>query len=142
MAADIEVVPQPRIDLLVDDVSGTRRRRTEYSGTVWFGGRPQDIGHGAMIVSRGAARIDTPFFLPDSLPYRADALTDATLAVTVAVESFNDYASLIDKAATFVLDPRGAPCWVQLQIVASSRIPLGVSYRVIATTAPDAVDTA
>ena len=41
----IEVVPNPRIDtLVVDAASGLQRRRTEYTGTVWFGGRPSLSG--------------------------------------------------------------------------------------------------
>ena len=135
----IEVVPQPRIDTLVDDPAGGRRRRTEYSGVAWFGGRPQAIAAGALVVSRGSARIESPFFLPDSLPYRPEHLADATLSVTVAITSLSEYVSMFDTVANFVADPSGAPTWVQVQVLASARVPVALSYRVVALTALEAV---
>lgn len=134
----IEVLPQPRVDLLVDDAGGTRRRLTEYSGVVWFGGRPQLTSFGSMSMTQGA-RIESPFFLPDSLPYQADKLADATLSVTIAAVNLSDHVNLFDQAARFVPDPIGRPSWVQAQIVATARVPLAFSYRVVALTAPDAV---
>jgi hypothetical protein len=75
----IDVVPQPRIDtLVIDAATGTQRRRTEYSGTVWFGGRPQVTSYGTITTTRHAV-IESPFFLPDSLPYRPDPLDDAVV---------------------------------------------------------------
>lgn len=43
---NVEVQPQARIDLLVDGAYGERRRLTEYSGVVWYGGLPQMTGMG------------------------------------------------------------------------------------------------
>jgi hypothetical protein len=37
----IEVEPQPRIDTLVRLPGGGEARRTEYTGTAWFDGKPQ-----------------------------------------------------------------------------------------------------
>ncbi len=136
----IEVVPQPRVDLLVDDAGGARRRLTEYSGVVWFGGRPQLTSMGAMSVTRGA-RIESPFFLPDSLPYRAEALAGASLSVTVAAANVSDHVYLFDHSARFVPDPGGRPTWVQVQVLATARVPVAFQYRVVALTAPDAVLT-
>lgn len=137
----IEVVPQPRIDILVDDAEGARRRHTEYSGVVWFGGRPQPTAMGTITFSR-AGRIETPFFLPDCLPYRADALADATLSITMAAANLSDYVNLFDQRAQFVPDPAGRPTWIQVQLLATGRVPLAFTYRVVALTAPDVVETA
>src|SRR3954471_13126287 len=83
----IEVVPQPRLDVLVEDVGGgAKRRRTEYAGTVWFGGRPPPTGSGA-VMSMSSGPIVAGFFLPDSLPYDAARLTDAVLSITLAGET-------------------------------------------------------
>jgi hypothetical protein len=134
----IDVVPQPRIDTLVEVVDGGKRRRTEYSGTVWYGGRPQLTAMGSMSVTQGA-RIESPFFLPDSLPYRPDALGDAVLQSAVAAENLSDHLHLFEKSASFVPDPSGAPTWIQVHVLATARVPLALSYRVIALTALDAV---
>ena len=125
----IEVVPNPRIDtLVVDAASGLQRRRTEYTGTVWFAGRPSLSG---MTVSR-LAQIESPFFLPDSLPYRPDPLNDAQVVATVAVQGSEEGAhQVVDVHAGLVADPRNAAvCWVQVQVRARAATPLGVSYRV------------
>jgi hypothetical protein len=138
---EIEVLPQPRMDHLVTDVAtGQPRRRTEYTGTVWFGGRPQVAG--PAVVTRGmGASIATPFFLPDSLPYRPDPLEDAELSCTVAVQSAEDGAvQVLEARATLVPDPRNAVvCWIQLRVVARARTPLAISYRVVASVALNAI---
>jgi hypothetical protein len=36
----IEVEPQPRIDTLVRLATGGEAQRTEYTGSVWFDGKP------------------------------------------------------------------------------------------------------
>ncbi|BBY84151.1 hypothetical protein MPUL_53090 [Mycolicibacterium pulveris] len=36
----IEVEPQPRVDTLVRLPGGGEARRTDYTGTVWFHGKP------------------------------------------------------------------------------------------------------
>jgi hypothetical protein len=127
--SNIEVVAQPRIDTLVTDAaSGGQRRRTEYTGTVWFGGRPNIDG--ATVVR--PARIDSPFFLPDSLPYRPDPLDDAQVVASVGVQAAPEGEHLVVEArAALVADPRNpVVCWVQLQVVGRAAVPLGVSYRV------------
>jgi hypothetical protein len=57
-----EIHPEPaaRLDMLVHDVrSGEQRLRTEYAGTVWYGGRPRPHAprrrsgaHDAVLVAR------------------------------------------------------------------------------------------
>ena len=139
----IEVVPQPRIDTLVTDAAtGLQRRRTEYTGTVWFGGRPQVTSSGS--VTRTAfASIESPFFLPDSLPYRPDPLEDALVVVSVAIQGGEDRShQILDYRAGLVPDPRNAAvCWMQLQVIARSVVPLAVSYRVDALVAMNAILT-
>lgn len=135
----IAVEPQPRIDTLTTDApSGIQLRRTEYSGTVWFGGKPQLTGFAATTVSHGA-RLETPFFLPDSLPYRAGA--QVLVAMSVAVQSApNDAHHVVEYKAELVPDPRNpAVAWVQLQVLAVIRTPTALSYRVDVLVQPDGV---
>ena len=135
----IEVYPQPRIDGFFEDVSGARRRRTEYAGTVWYGGHPKITSMGTMTMSRNA-QIETPVFLPDSLPYVADRLADATLQVAIGLVNTSDHAYLFATAARFVPDPGGRPVWVQLHIQAAGYVPLAYDYRIVAVTDPDAIE--
>ncbi len=137
----IEIVAQPRIDTLVTDAAtGLQRRHSVYSGTVWFGGRPEIRSYGVVSNARHAV-IETPFFLPDSLPYRPDPLEDARVAVTVAIQSGEDEAvRILDCRAGLAPDPRNpAVCWIQLQVIARSMVPLAVSYRVDALVAMNAI---
>jgi hypothetical protein len=142
MTSGIEPVPQPRVDMLVTDAAtGKQLRQTEYSGTVWFGGRPEITGFGS--VSRGGlASIDSPFVLPDSLPYVASRTGDAVVACTVATQSAFAASQIANYRAGLVPDPRGGDlAWLQVQIVAVAQVPLGVSYRVLVQVALDAVAT-
>ncbi len=139
MEQPTSIEPQPRIDTLVTDVAtGAQRRRTEYSGTVWFGSRPQLTGFGA-ITRGGAARIDTAFFLPDSIPYRADAASVALITCSIALQSADSEGhQFIDRRASLVVDPRNpVVSWLQLQLLAMTRIPVAVSYRVDVIVPPD-----
>ncbi len=141
--ADIatEVLPQPRIDTLVTDAAtGAQRRRTEYTGTVWFGGRPQVTGYGTVSRTQ-AAMIERPFFLPDSLPYRPDPLDDALVVCSVALQGAEDEShQILDYRASLVADPRNAAVsWIQLQVAARARTPLAISYRVTAVVALNAL---
>ena len=125
----IDVVPQPRVDThVIDAATGAQRRRTEYTGTIWFAGRP-NFGGATMV---HFATIETPFFLPDSLPYRPDPLNDAQVVVTVAIQGAEEGAHQIaDYRAGLVPDPRNpAVCWIQLQVRARAAAPFAVSYRV------------
>jgi hypothetical protein len=135
----IAVEPQPRIDTLTTDaMTGTQLRRTEYSGTVWFGGKPQLTGYGAITMSQGA-RVQTPFFLPDSLPYRTG--TQVLLAMSVAVQSAPDEAhQVVEYKAELVPDPRNpAVAWVQVHVIAAIRTPTALSYRVDVLVEPSSV---
>ena len=137
----IQVEPQPRLDtLVVDAVTGEQRRRTEYSGTVWFGHRPEATRFG-VVTRTQAANIGTPFFLPDSLPYRADIAAHALVVCNVALRAAaEEIHHILDARAGMVTDPRNpAVAWLQLQVVANGYIPLAVGYRIDVLVAPGAV---
>ncbi len=137
----IEVLPQPRIDTLVTDAAtGTQRRRTEYTGTVWVGGRPQVTGFGSITLAQMAV-IDRPLFLPDSLPYRPDPLNDALVVCSVAIQgSMDEPHHILDCSAGLVADPRNAAVsWIQLRVAARARTPFAISYRVTAVVALNAL---
>ena len=127
----IDIVPQPRIDTLVTDAAGRQRRRSEYAGTIWFGGRPEVSAYG--IVARSApAVIDTPMFLPDSLAYRPDPLEDALVACSVAIQGSQEGAAhVLECSAGIAPDPRNPSVyWAQLRVSARVVVPFAVSYRV------------
>jgi hypothetical protein len=140
----IEVQPQPRIDTLVRLAEGGEARRTEYTGTAWFDGKPFLSGL-ALQRSPAAPRgirmpnFSTSFFLPDSLRYHRAALGSATLAVSVVLQASGERAAIVDAAATFTDDPSGAPTWIQVHVSGHLGWPAGVGYRVVALTPPDAV---
>jgi hypothetical protein len=140
MTGPTTVEPQPRIDtLVVDAVTGAQRRRTEYTGTAWYGTRPE---LGAFVLVRsGAARIESAFYLPDSLPYRAELAGSAVIAVSIAVQSAaQESHQFVDRWVTLEPDPRNAAvCWLQLRIVAASWTPVAIGYRIDVLVPPEAV---
>lgn len=144
MASQMETVPQARIDtLVVDAVTGRQRRRTEYAGTIWYGPRPQVTSFAVMTSPQGV-RVESPTFLPDSLPYRPAAIADALISCTASLQTASDATNaILDVRAGFTPDPRGGDvCWLQIQVLAAGQLPLAVSYRVVALVAPEAVVTA
>jgi hypothetical protein len=140
----IEVEPQPRVDTLVRLPEGGEARRTEYTGTTWFDGKPIVAG---LTLQRSPAaprgirmpNFATSFFLPDSLRYDRAALGAATLTVSVVLQASGERAAIVDAAATFTDDPSGAPTWIQVHVSGHLGWPAGVGYRVVALTPPDAV---
>lgn len=135
---------EPRIDTLVTDAAtGEQRRRTDYSGSVWFG-QPPEIGARRVVASgaRFLAWESGSFFLPDSLPYRRGDLADAQVSCSVALHAAHrDYHLVLGTRASWVDDPRGGDlCWLQLEMtVHGSSEPVGISYQVAALCAPAAV---
>jgi hypothetical protein len=77
--------------------------------------------------------------VPDSLPYRREALNCAQLSVSAALQASGEQAAVLGAWASFGDDPSGSPAWVHLQISAFAHWPIAVAYRVVALTAPDAV---
>lgn len=144
MPVDIE--PQPRVDTVVRVPGGAERRRTEYVGTVGPDGkpaisrlrlvRPAEAPKGVRLPEKNVS-----FFLPDSLPYRRDRLGDAQLSVTASIRGGGgENGVLLETVAAFVDDPSGAPAWVNLRLLVHGGWPFGLTYRVVALTAPDAAD--
>jgi hypothetical protein len=125
--------PQPRIDTMVTDpASGTQQRRSDYSGTAWFGG-------GGKV--RGEVREEARFFLPDSLPYWRRRLDDAVAACSVALQAQTGHPNTItDPHVEWVPDPRNDDiAWLQLTFGVDCRDPVAVSYRVTAVCNPKAI---
>jgi hypothetical protein len=144
MTYPTSVEPQPRIDTLVTDAAtGATLRRTEYRGTAWYGKRPE-VGSVAVSSTMRTAQVDAPFYLPDSLPYRADLTATAIIAVSVAIQAAADETHyVIDYRGLLGPDPRNPQvAWAQLQLLAFTRTPTAVNYRVDVLVPPDAVLTA
>ena len=125
--------PQPRVDTIVaDPTSGAQRRRSDYSGTAWFGvGGPV----------RGAISEEARFFLPDSLPYWRARLHDAVVQCSVALQVQSGHPNVVsDPHTQWVEDPRAdGLAWLQLTFSVEGRDPLAISYRVVALCDPEAV---
>lgn len=140
--SNIEAVPQPRVDLLVTaaDGSGRTLRRTEYRGTVWFGGRPRLAAWGS--VSRGTTTtgVSSPFWLPDSLGYRIDGRDRVIVAAIASLQSVRATGQVIDVSASLEPHP-GHPglAHVLFQLQAVATPPLGVSYQAVVLADPDVV---
>ncbi|OBB44924.1 hypothetical protein [Mycobacterium sp. 852002-51961_SCH5331710] len=140
----VEVEPQPRIDTLVKLSNGADARRTEYTGTAWFDGKPIVSGLALRRAPNAPRGIRSPnfsasFFIPDSLPYDRAALGTPTLSVSVVLAASGETGAVVDAAATFTDDPSGAPTWLQVHVHGHIGWPAAVGYRVIALTSPDAV---
>jgi hypothetical protein len=132
----IEVEPQPRIDVRVEDgASGEPRRLTTYTGLVWCGGR---VGMDSMTDRFHTDRFDTPFFLPDSLPYDPARGGDVSVTVTIGLQGIRDWSVLL-AGGSVQPDPRGQVGWVQVRLVGKGNVPVCVSYRVEVVAPPDAV---
>lgn len=139
--SNIEAVPQPRIDVLVaaGDGSGRPIRRTEYRGTVWFGGRPRLVAQTPTRATAPAA-ISSPFWLPDSLAYRAEDADTAVVTATAALQSLQTTGQIIDVHAALEPHPgRPGRAYVLFRLQAVAPAPLGVSYQVVVLADPEAV---
>jgi hypothetical protein len=126
-------VPQPRVDTFVEDANtGVKRRRTEYSGTLWYG-EPPALGRVRVFASQ-PMQDDTPVFLPDSLQYRRSELADGVVSCTVGIQALTSEGThIVHASADWVDDPRTEDvCWIQVRLVVAGAAPLGVSYRVVA----------
>jgi hypothetical protein len=145
-ADEISPLPAQRIDMIVTDpASGEQRRRTDYAGTVWFGGRPQMTG--TIVVTRGGiAQITAPFWLPDSHAYEPGAAGDVQIQASAAVQgamATNAGGTVIDEVgAALGEDPQNnGALLVYVTVSAVAKLPLGVAYRVTVICAPEAMRT-
>ena len=139
------VVPAEHIDVLeADAVSGKPCRRTDYAGTVWYGGPPKVLD-GLPIHGGSATPIKAPFWLPDSLTYAARAEGQARIQATAAMQagiahSSGGYFQILEVVAALGEDAQNAGALrVYVTVVAAASLPFGVSYRVSVTCSPDAV---
>ena len=138
--------PAQRIDTLVTDPdSGEQRRRTDYGGTVWYGGRPQITGGHPL--PGGHAQISAPFWLPDSHVYEAGAARGVQVQATAAVHgglatSTGGDLLILDVDAALAADPQNsATMRVFVTVTAVASLPFGVAYRVIVICAPEVLRT-
>ena len=130
-----QVIAQPRVDTLVSDGdTGKQVRRTDYSGTAWYG-EPPDTSGFAVSFTRTHLNEDSAFFLPDSHPYVTADLSGAVVTCSVALQGLPGEAAFITHAeASFTDDPRGGDhSWIALRVAVYGRQPLAVAYRVTAT---------
>lgn len=136
----ISPVPAQRIDTLVaDPETGEQRRRTDYSGTVWYGGRPQTTG-GMVVGGGGLAQITTPFWVPDSHMYEPGAAASVQIQASAAVQSAARDGQILDVSAGLGEDPQNSGALLAyVAVTAVASLPLGVAYRVTVVCAPDAV---
>lgn len=138
--SSIEAVPQPRIDVLVTaaDGSGRTLRRTEYHGTVWYGGRPQLTHRPSTGVAAG---ISTPFWVPDSLAYRDDRAHSAVVTASVGLQSVQTTGQVVELGAALHPHPGHAGLsYVLFSLQATAVLPLGLSYHVVVLADADAVE--
>lgn len=136
----IEVVPQPRLDQLVRDVGGTDVRRTDHRGVVWFGGRQAPQLGGALVIRKQPAVIASPFWLPDSLAYRTDAVDRVRISFTAAVLFVAEHSALAQLDA-WLAPNESNPGWshVMVRVQGSAHVPLGLSYDLTVLAPPEAV---
>jgi hypothetical protein len=134
----IEVDPQPRIDILVEDaLTGQPRRLTTYSGIVWYGGRV-NVGDQLNVFRYGD--LDAPFFVPDSLPYDPAHVAAAQLSTAVGVQVSGRDAFRIAARSELVPDPEGrGMAWLRVHLSGRTSIPAGLTYRVEVLGPPEVV---
>jgi hypothetical protein len=138
------ISPEPAqlIDTVVaDPVSGEQRLRTDYAGTIWYGGQPE-MGR----PRQGAlAQITTPVCLPDSHMYQPAAAAAARLQASAAVQSAwiqsaGGALQIFEVRAALGEDPQNSDALrVYVAVTAEANLPLGVAYRVTVICPPEAL---
>ena len=134
----ISPLPAQRIDTLVaDPQTGEQRWRTDYAGTVWYGGRPQMTG-GMVMGGGGLAQITTPFWVPDSHKYGSGAATAAQIQASAAIQSAARDGQILAVSAGLGEDPQDSGVLVAyVGVTAVASLPLGVAYRVTVICTPE-----
>jgi hypothetical protein len=142
----VTLAPAERIDTLVADPdSGEQRRRTDYAGTVWYGGRPQLVGSHPLPGTH--AQISASFWLPDSHAYAAGGADGVQVQATAAVQgglatSTGGDLMVLDAGAALGADPQNSSTMlVYLTVNAVASLPFGVTYRVTVVCAPEMLRT-
>ena len=126
-------VPAQRIDTVVADPgSGEQRFRTDYAGTIWYGGLPE-MGRP---LQGALAQITTPVGLPDSHTYGPAAAASAQIQASAAVQSVwiqsaGGALQIFEVDAALAEDPQNSDALrVYVAVTAEANLPLGVAYRV------------
>ena len=141
-ADQVTVAPAQRVDSIVTDPdSGEQRRRTDYAGTVWYGGRPQLVGRHPL-PGDIAAQISSSFWLPDSHAYDAAAGESVQIQATASVQgglatTAGGNLLILDVSASLAANPQDSgTALVYVTVNAAASLPFGVAYRVIVICAP------
>ena len=138
-----EIVPNPRVDLLVTGATGHPLRSTTYTGVIRAGPSPvtQMMGMTAIQGESGAMGPHViVVLLPDGLPYVASRLGAAFAVPELAVQAMRENVFVENLGARFAPDPRGTPeAWVELTFAFVGSLSTVFSYRVTALVPPDAV---
>jgi hypothetical protein len=140
--SSIEAIPQPRIDVLVAAADGSSRplRRTEYRGTVWYGGRPALTPRARPGREAPVSGVSTPFWIPDSLAYLGDGTGSAVVTASVSLQSIQGAAQVVDVSAALHPHPgRAGNSYVLCSLQALAALPLGLSYQVVVIVDADRV---
>ena len=138
--ADAVFAPARRIETLVTDpTSHEPRRRTDYAGTIWFGGRPQLTAVRSM---GNEAQISTALRLPDSHGYEAQAAEGAQIQASVGVQGAlatriaGGTFHILEADAALGAEPGDGMLFVLLTVGAVATLPLGLAYRVTVVCDP------
>ena len=141
-ADQVAVTPAQRVDSLVTDPdSGEQRRRTDYAGTVWYGGPPQLLGRHPL-PGDTAAQISSSSWLPDSHAYDAAAGEGVQIQATASVQgglatTAGGNLLILDVSASLGANPHDSgTTLVYVTVNAAASLPFGVAYRVIVMCAP------
>ncbi len=138
-----EIVPNPRIDLLVTGATGQPMRSTTYSGVIRTGPSPitQVMGMTAIQGQLGTMGPHVlAMLLPDGLPYLQANLGAGFTVPEIAVQGAQEHVFVENVHSRFVPDPRGTPeAWVELSFAFAGPLRTVFSYRVTALVPPDAV---
>ena len=122
-------------------VERQQRHRTDYAGTVWYGGLPQIVGGTA---PRPERRDRGSFWLPDSHSYEPGAAGDiqiqgAAIQGSRATSAGGNF-TILEVAAALGQDPgNSGAALLYLAVKAIATLPLGVAYRAVVICAPEAV---
>ena len=136
----IEVVPQPRIDHLVTGLDGATLRRTDHRGTVWLGGRQPPQPGGVLAMTLSTAKVETPFWLPDSSAYRTEAAASVVVTIAVGLHFVPEHCAIAEVAAALAVnDQHPEVSHVSVHLRGAARVPIGLSYQVTVLAPPDAV---
>lgn len=143
-ASDVLVLPSQRIETLVADPETREpRRRTDYAGTTWYGGRPQHTD-GVLLPGRHA-NIETPFWVPDSHQYEPGTAGDVQIQVSAAVQggmagNSGGYFQILQVSAALAEVPHtDGALRIYVAVAAVASLPFGVAYRVTVVCAPEGV---